>query len=205
MNSDKTRESPRWVEKCSALETAFRKLQLPRSIEGVKGIPYETLIPGIPRQLMLMAPWQCRRNILSPKQALRQLDDTSARLVDLMDRLPPIVVEALNFRQRALSDLKTKLRILNCAAKSTKVPPSRGAPRKIQARKVAVAVAQHYYGLTSKKPTVPKDKNERPYGPFLNLMTAVFEILEVNASALSQAEYVTRNWRSLMSSGIRKK
>ena len=44
-----------WEAKKAALEDVFSKLPIQRD-ETAKGIPYESMIPGIARQLMLMFP-----------------------------------------------------------------------------------------------------------------------------------------------------
>ena len=87
---------------------------------------------------------------------------------------------------------------LHLAAKQADLKDHRGAPKKLQLRKIAQAVAQHYYALTGKKPTVPK-KDGIAYGPFLDLLTEVYMILDFkkNASAEAQAEEISRNWEAV--------
>jgi hypothetical protein len=76
-----------------------------------------------------------------------------------------------------------------------------GAPTKDQPRKIARVVAQHYFRLTGRKPTVPK-KDGKACGPFLDLLSAVFRTLDLGGkvSALSQAEMVARDWPNILAS-----
>jgi hypothetical protein len=202
-----------WEEKCAALENAFRMLRIQRS-NKVTGIPYEFLIPGIGRQLMLMSFAAPHPKAESAKKELKYLASSVCRTIGVLERLPRAAIDALDIRESALRQLMTKLRILHAAANSATVTASGGAPVKVQPRKIACVVAQHYYALTGKKPTVPK-KAGKATGPFPELLKSVYEILDVErdvsappkgvkrrvqpnkASSLSQAEWVSRNWKSI--------
>jgi len=187
-----------WEEKCRALANAFRSLKIQRPRKAT-GIPYESLVPDIGRQLMLMTPVPPGPKTVAGKKSLHDLVQSTGRTIQVLDRLPQSVLDALNYRQAALSELKTKLRILHAAAEAADVKTRHGAPQKAQPRKTARVVAQHYYALTGRKPTVPK-KDGKAYGPFLELLRTVFEILGINkkASALSQAEEISRDWKSVV-------
>jgi hypothetical protein len=65
----------------------------------------------------------------------------------------------------------------------------RGAKPRRQAKKIASSVATHYFRITGKFPTVitPSDGG-KAYGPFLDLLSEVFRLLNVKASAESQAK-----------------
>ncbi|MEA2934530.1 MAG: hypothetical protein QOD74_1176 [Variibacter sp.] len=67
-------------------------------------------------------------------------------------------------------------------------PPTKtGAPKKDLARKVARFTAEHFFGLTGNRPTrVVKDG--KPYGPFIDFLGKVYKILNIKASAESQAK-----------------
>jgi hypothetical protein len=101
------------------LEDAFRKLRIRRGA-AAQGIPYELLIPGIARQLMLMAP-NPRSKALPPKKALRSLTRSVGQTIEALDRFPESALDALNYKQAALRKLVTNLRILHFAVKTAEV------------------------------------------------------------------------------------
>jgi len=192
-----------WDAKIAALEDLFRTLPV-QPPSKVDAIPYSFLIPGIGRQLMLMSPVS-RRTQIPGKKAVKALAQKTGRIVELLDGLSQPVIEALNFRQSAIGKLKTDLRILHAAAKEADVAGVNfrdGAPQKSQARKIAIVVATHYFGLTGKKPTLSRNK-DGAYGQFFDLLKAVYEILGVNASTESQANGLIKDWPSIAAeSGI---
>jgi hypothetical protein len=171
--------------------------QIRRGDEAL-GVPYEYLIPGIARELMLMIPYQRPKTlppILPPKEALRKLAQSAGRTIKVLDGLPEDALAALNYRPGALRTLHIQLRILHAAAKEAKVETRRSPPTKPQARKIARVVAQHYSRLTGKEPTVPA-KDGKAYGPLLKLLQAVYRILDIKASAESQARYLIQEHRT---------
>jgi hypothetical protein len=185
-----------WEAKCAALEDAFRKLSIRRGKARI-GIPYESVLPGIPRQLMLMAPIS-RPKAKSSKKGLCNLEQLTARTVKVLDGLSQDALDSLNYRQTALTELKTKLRMLHVAAKAVDFKARLGQPKKVQPRKIACVVAQHYFSLTGERPTVRVKDGEKAYGPFLGLLRSVFDILGVNnASAESQARAVIKDWKAV--------
>jgi hypothetical protein len=186
-------EEPKtYDEKCAALEAAFNRLPEPPTIQEDR-IPHKKLIPGIARELMIMRPVQ-KPKYATVKKGLQKVATHAARTVEALDSLPPEVIAALNLRPATFRQLKLMLRILPILAKSAEVGPRRRATTKVHPRKIAWRVAEHYCALTGKrKPTVP-DKNGVPYGPFLELLTDVFRILEVRASAASQGNAIEREW-----------
>jgi hypothetical protein len=190
------RDDATWEKKNTALEAAFRNLQI-KQFEKATGIPYKFLIPGMGRELMLMSPIP-RPKTIGAKKALDNLTQSTGLIIKVLDSLPQTVLDALNFQPAALRELKTKLRILHVVAKQADVNARSGAPKKAQPSKIALVVARHYYGLTGKKPTVPK-KDGIAYGPFLELLKAVYGILDIKASAASQAEKISRNWTAIAS------
>jgi len=217
--------SKSWQEKCAALEDAFR--QLPRwREETATGIPYEDLIPGIGRQLMMMSPRHgpppengdlppelrhspvLTRNAHTPKvkstaSAKRELASLARKteaLVEALDDLSRTGLDALNYRQDAIRRLTQNLRILWVYAKMAKVPQilnntGRGAPKKVQEKKISRVVAIHYFGLTGKKPTMTV-VYDKAGGEFFVLLRTVFEILGIKASAEAQARAACRDWPS---------
>jgi hypothetical protein len=172
-----------WEEDCAALLSLFRSLPIRRG-KTTDAIPYEWLIGDIPHQLLLMRPVppDKRPKIAGTKRALQRLAQTADRTAKVLEDLPSNARAALIFRPDVLQHLTTMLRVLAVDASADKdVTP--GRPEKIrpsQAEKVADAVAQHYHGLTGKKPTAHDQT-------FVRLLGDVFVILGIDASASAQA------------------
>jgi hypothetical protein len=188
-----------WEESCTALEDLFRALRTKRQ-GATNVIPYEFVVPGIGRQLMLMKPI-ARPRVVAARKALDNLAKSSERVLEVLDTLPNVALQALNVRLDALHSLKLTLRVLHHNAKIGIPTVRSGAPTKDQPRRIARVVAQHYFGLTGRKPAVSK-KDGAPSGNFLDLLKAVYKILGVDkiASAVSQAEEISRNWPSVLAS-----
>jgi hypothetical protein len=186
--------SDSWGSKCAALKTAFRRLAIQR---GEEGIPYEFLIPGIAKTLLLMVPNAAQKKALPPRKALHSLTRLLTQTHDVLERLPPPVLDALNYRPEALFKLKRDLKILLAAAKTAEVKTRRSPPRKLQEQKIAQIVAQHYFALTGKKPTVSVSLRNGDPSPFVKLLTDVYRILGVKVSAASQAKMVADRWPSI--------
>jgi hypothetical protein len=187
--------SESWESKCAALELAFRRLAIQRS-EVVQGIPYEFFIPSIGPQLILMVP-NPRPKTLPPKKALRSLLRSTGNTIEALDRLPRPVLDALNYQPAALSKLLMQLRILHAAVKTVELETRRSAPTKFQEQKIARVVAQHYFALTGRKPTVSVSHRNGSPSPFVELLTSVYSILGVKVSAASQAKMITDKWPSI--------
>lgn len=201
---------------CAALEDAFRCLPIKR-FDAAAGIPYESEIPGMGRQLILMkhVPRPMNRSV---KKDIRSLVSYVGRTLTLLERLPNSATGVLNYQDGSLTQLKSSLRVLWTAAQLHTDNGRPGAREKLRARKIACIVAWHYYGLTGRKPTVPKDSKGKPSGHFLKLLKTVFEILDIErelrslprdkagtqldkASSYAQAEWVSRNWQELFVQG----
>jgi hypothetical protein len=214
-------EEDDYKSKCAALANAFRKLTIRRPTGT--GIPCEFFIGDIGRQLMPMRPvprrklrfvLEVKRKKGAPKlneqwdetpiiedlpakkapKALHDLARSASRTLALLDGLSQPALDALNYQKDALRQLRIGLIVLYGAAIQAKVSPAT-KPEKIQERKIARVVAQHYYDLTGKAPSV-STKDGKANGPFLDLLNAVYEILDVRASAESQARTVAREWKS---------
>lgn len=187
--------------KLAALEAAFRKLPIKKG--KAAGIPYESLIPGIARQLMLMVPI-LRPKVASEKRGLRNLAQSTGRTVKALDDLSSAALAALNYQPAALRELKTKLRILHAATETVEFTARNGQPKKIQPKKIARIVAQHYYRLTGRKPALTNDpyNGGKTKGQFVELLQAVFEILGIKASALSQAKLANQEWPAFIRSNL---
>jgi hypothetical protein len=136
------------------------------------------------------------RSTKKPTKQLRELAKLTGLALRLLDGLSQPALDALNYnRQRVnLKQLRFGLFILHAAADLASAPVA-SKPRKTQERKIARVVAQHYHGLTGEQPAV-RTKDGVAYGPFLDLLSEVFEILEVAASSEDQARGVAREWRA---------
>jgi hypothetical protein len=171
-----------WKEKSAALEKLFRDLPICKPED--EKIPYESLIPGIPDQLLLMAPRRSppRSKGVGAKRGHRMLAQSARRTITALNQLSPSAIAAM-LRPAALRQLKMSLLVLAVQAEreGKRGRPKRAGPS--QATKIARAVAQHYRGATNKTPTAHDQK-------FLDLLKAVYVVLGVKASARSQAMHL---------------
>jgi hypothetical protein len=185
-------------KKSAALQKLFRDLPLCATATGT--IPYCELIPGIADQLLLMRPGPSRRKfdvwadgtnqrvspnakkIAGAKRGLHMLVQSARRTVAALDGLSPRAIDALSAMVRPEALRRMRMALLAVQA----VPEGKGKTGRLeqagpsQATKIARAVADHYHGLTSKTPTAHDQR-------FLELLSAVYVVLGVKASARSQA------------------
>jgi hypothetical protein len=185
------------------VEDVFRKLSGP--------LPYdEAFITAIARDLVRM------RRVPTPvlekevaalerheeaaggdatRKELAALKRRAEALVEAIDDLHKPAIDALNYRTAVL---RQGLRILVIAAEFADIPDqgvNLGAGRKAQPARIADYVAAQYFALTGKEPivSVKHEKtagianHHKSYGPFLDLIKEVFDILSVDASPVSQA------------------
>ena len=107
-------------------------------------------------------------------------------------------MERLNYNQDSLRSLITNLRILQAGAENTGPAEisrsNRGAPKKVHIERISDVVAEHYFGLTGKAPTVICTDGVA-YGAFVKLLGDIFAILAVDASAESQARSAIKRVR----------
>ena len=178
--------SAEWEAKAAALEAAFRALSAD---------PPEFLIQGIGRQLMLMCPAPIQKKPMPTKRTLKKLAEAVAGLNKALIDISPETARAIKYKLSQLTMLRVELDALQASVNAAEPRATRGAPVKAQPRTIAEVVAVHYSAITDNKPTVRK-KDGIPYGPFLELLKTVFNILEVKASPQSQAEAVSRGWNS---------
>jgi hypothetical protein len=204
LSSNHTAEAPpgSWKEMEARLQAALRDLPVWHPSEGTerKAIPYETLIPGIARQLAHMRPTD-RKNphgaIASRTTTAKELAavrKNATALLRTLETLHKPAIEALGYLHpwpKGPRGLETQLRILIAAssAEPSDLPANagKGVPVKYQARKVARTLAQHYLGLTGKPPTRSVFGNGPAFGPFIYLLKTVYEILGIEVDADGQA------------------
>jgi len=204
MNQDNSGGGKTWAEKCKTIEDAFRSLPIYHPSADAK-IPYEQLIPGMGRQLlMIREPVRRAPASVSKVRAKKELSNLAKKaeaLNNAVGSLSKTASSALNFRLEALRNLQTTLNILIEAATTAEVPETPdnaglGAPEKVQARKTTWIVAHHYLGLTGKMPTLSV-VDGKTGGQFFELVATVFGILGFTASAESQAKAVVKDIKRL--------
>lgn len=114
----RTSSTQTWDEKTVALEGLFLRLPIQKH-DASAGIPYQTLIPGMGRQLLLMSPNSQSSSRLAKKgnkKELRDLARNVQRTLKSLDDLSDAAAASLNFKPFALQQLKTELRILHACA-----------------------------------------------------------------------------------------
>ena len=178
-----------WQAKNAALESVFRKLPI-----RLDSTMYKCLIPGIPRQLLLMAPISrnSRSKVAGAKKGLQRLAQSTRSSINALEGLSQTALDALNYKSTAIRGLTTKLRVLHAAAElATKENAPPGRPAQIspsQVKKIACAVAQHYRGLTGDEATAPKR--------LITLLGDVYKVLDIEANARGQLEAIKREEES---------
>jgi hypothetical protein len=191
-----------WTEREAAIDAAFRKLP----IKPPDKLSSEMLIPGIARELALMRgaerPTEAGVAALkrhaeaassaATKKEIAALKKHAEGLIEAIDALHKPAIDALAYRLTGPAGLTTRLRILIAQASCAEVPDDlrakKGAGVKVQARRIANTTAEHYYRLTGNNPTVIVNPDtNKAYGPFLDLLKEIFDVLGITASAESQA------------------
>ena len=180
-------------EKCAALEAAFSRLQEPRETKGA-GIPYKEVIPSIARELILMQPVQNPTHATA-KTGLKKVAAHADRTVKALDRLPEDALKALNIRPDRIRKSRIMLVALSLAAKRPGRNSSTsgyGGFSREKSRGECRGALLRSHGQTE----ADSARQERGpvNGPFLELLTEVFRILEVKASAASQGNAIEREW-----------
>jgi hypothetical protein len=177
--------------KVAALEVAFRRLPISR--RETSAIPYEEVIPGIARQLMLMGgkptPQRKKVSIQKAKRELERLARLSGATAEALRELSQTAIDLLSLKPEFLSirEQASWLRLLSADAQSaaSSCLPTEQRVRQKNPRPVEVArvVALHYFRLTGEKPRRRNTWDGKAYGPFLELLNAVYKVLGVKASA----------------------
>lgn len=193
--------------KCEAIEAAFSRLPA-ASDDPVKG-----MIPGIAarhlvrmrldacsaeeenriRKLPAVAPmdslsqndWEALRRSPRPPNAKEQRQ--LASVLDALVKLPPAARDMLSRKYPSF--------LIHANALRAEIQIKRGQPKKVQKMEIARVVARYYYYRTGKNPTVGTQEG-RAYGPFLQLLTTVYEILGIEGGCEAQARDVAQGWGS---------
>jgi hypothetical protein len=169
------------------LEAAFRAL--PISSPGRGRIPVEWTLPELVRELASMR---------YHKREGRPWGVTNKKLVAMKK-----YAKAIRDEPSAINHFPMELRILVGAVAYAEFPPpprQSGQPEKHLARKVARITAERFFFLTGRMPTritsVPE--GTRKESEFVRLLAKVYAILNIPASAESQAKdaitFVTKNY-----------
>ena len=173
-----------WLEMEAAIEAAFRKLERVPNDDSGPGIPCETLIPGMGRQIAHMKPidrTDPHQALSTPEEAARQLALVAKRARSLLasvEALNKPAIDALNYRQPWPGGFETYLRILSLKAETAEIPElplgaGLGRPTKPQHLQIVKVVAEQYLALTGVKPTLSVS-DSGPGGPFIQLLKDVF-------------------------------
>jgi hypothetical protein len=164
------------------LEAAFRKL--PIAPPDDEHIPYESLLPGIVRQLALMKPVDCK--VVARDATKRKLIAMKKPAKSLFEDMSTMALLPLNLRLSIAE-------ISHAEISKLPLPGSRGAPQKSLALRVARTVAEHFYGLTGTRPTrITPTGGGKAHGQFLELLAAIYGILGIKASVENQAKAAIR-------------
>ena len=169
------------------IEEAFRKLRIAPPVEG--RLSGALSLPGIGRDLVWL------RNV---KRDPTSWAATKKQLIALKKRS-----DALSKDSSAIGSLPIQWRLLVISLANEIIPsrpPRRGgAPKKDRARKAARIAAERYFVLTGNRPTrISPWEGGKAHGPFIDFLEKIFEILEIKASARSQAkaaiDFVNKNY-----------
>jgi hypothetical protein len=180
------------------IEALLRKLpQPPQREDGSEreAIPYESLMPGIVRELTLLAG--------TPRPTL-QTEVIEKRVAAIKKH-----ADALNADLRAMTSLPLQWRAAILVIAQEEIPSltkkaGKGAPVKHRARKAARIMAQHFFGLTGASPARITD-HDRPPSAFVDLLTTIFAILGIDAKADSQAKTAIQWWHEARPAPVQKK
>ena len=181
-------KSQPFSDKLAALERAFRKLPISQPGEP-DALKYEMLLPGIARELASLSPRSLpnpnrraiHRKLSKLKKCAEELQDGDNRFFNL--------------------PIDWRIPIISLGHLSLPANPERevGAPKKVLGPRVARLVAQHFYGLTGLLPSDGIPLGGGPAGgPFVELLSEIYNILEVNDSATTQATAACANLRKSM-------
>lgn len=195
-----------WAEKADRLEAAFLKLRL--SSPGAVGIPYVALLPSIARELLMLAhgpddvpsamkPASTARS----KRQLAAVGKAADLLAGAIADLNRPARDALILSDEWLRRVSGDLALLRADARNAEVPEQAategtGRPKKLVAQRVSHWVGLHYQGLTGKPPSIAVSAATHVAGgQFVDLLREVFEVLELKASAESQAKALIREMK----------
>lgn len=189
------------------IEAAFRKLQILQENEWHL-MPIIRTLSFIPRGETGTPPHKFSEVGRKAAQTeINSVSDAAETLKIAIDNLSQTSIVALAnqgllqiIHHRTLSDLLAKVFAVARQTNLDSVPETqgRGRPRNNLARGVASILASNYATLTGKNPTVSTRSNgaqDVPYGPFFDLVTDIFKVLEINASAEAAARAAVKEFK----------
>lgn len=154
----------------------------------------------LPEMVTILASFKGKLNIRTPphflkigktraKKELHKVSTLATSFADYVTTLHEPTVVALANQGLLTHQLERSLRSVAAAAAKASPgsmvseKPVKGRPEKLGARAIAGVVAANYKALTGKKPTVSTDwRTGKMRGPFYELMSEIFRLLEVDAS-----------------------
>lgn len=182
-----------WEESAAKIEQTLRSLRVQMPPENRAAIPIERLIPGFVRELMHIAhssnsirPYDKVNSRSAADKELKDLGQAAKKLLDKVEGLHRPAIDALIYRDYWWNRFRTDLRVLVVAAEHAEisdVDPKSGRDENIMPFKIALKLATLYEALTGYVPTRRTNAmSNEAYGPYLNLVSAVFETLEIDAN-----------------------
>jgi hypothetical protein len=191
--------SDEWLERERKIIAAFNKLP------GVSEIEFTPGFSPIARNIMLMAPRPLNAGTAEFRRRFEPADEATtgkeiaavkiaaAKLAAALSSLHEPAIMALNLDQLHFSQIETRIRLLKLQAEQAHVPNSpknatRRKPKRHDLKLFSKSIAEHYYFVTGKPPTRRiNPENGTAYGPFIALLTEIFDIYGIKANADAEA------------------
>lgn len=159
-------------------------------------IPFTHCIPGAARAIYLS--WrQPGAPALKPSRWHKQFQTKAKGLLDLLAEMPTELVEDVFQNSEQKSQLYQRL-VWALANSTFATPHEAGRPIKSESKRLAVVVANFYFNLTGRTPTVTRNPiNDARGGEFYELLTSIFRILEVKDGLSTAADFVREKWHAI--------
>lgn len=159
-------------------------------------IPFTRCIPVVAREIYLA--WQQPEvPARKPSEWHKKFQTNAEKLLALLAEMPMGLIEDVfqNFEQK--SQLYERLNWAFVNSKSAR-PHKAGRPALLASRRLAFVVANFYFSLAGRRPTVTRDPiTSESGGEFYTLLDAVFKILEVEDDPRTAAKFVRKHWHEI--------
>lgn len=179
-------------EKIEQIAQALRGLSA-RIPDRNDAIPFTRCIPGAAREIYLA--WQQPEvPARKPSEWHKKFQTNAKKLLALLAEMPIGLIEEVfqNFEQK--SQFYERLNWAFVNSKSSQ-PHKAGRPALLASRRLAFVVANFYFNLVGRRPTVTRDPiTSESGGEFYTLLDAVFKILEVEDDPRTAAKFVSKHW-----------
>jgi len=157
-------------------------------------IPFTHIIPCAAREIYLS--WRMHEiPTRKPSQWHEQFQNRVQALLKLLQEMPAGLVQDVFQSHEQKSQLYQRL---NWAlANSVSAPPRKAGSRmKSEPKRLPIIVANFYFNLTGRAPTITRFNSAESHsgGDFLDLLEAIFRILEVKGKPRPAAEFAIKNW-----------